>query len=406
MRIGLICHLKFPIRRPYSGGLEMFTHALARGLLRRGHDVTLFASGDSDASLPLRPIIGAATVPATRHLGSVRDATIRRHEDAAYGRLMSRLVVGGRRPFDVLHNNSLSPVVLQAAERLPTPLLTTLHVPPLPRLVSALRRRPALRGLDYVNVSHANARHWAGQLSRHPVIHNGTDTSLWHPGRAEDAGSGGPRAVWSGRILPDKGTHLAIEAAHRAGLPIDVAGPVNDEAYFEESVRPRLTPRDRFYGALDHDRLAELVARASVAVVTPCWDEPFGLVVSEAIASGTPVATFRRGGPAEIVDPSVGRTATPGDPRDLARAIGECLTVDRGACRRRAVRQFSLTTMVDRYEAFYEELARRPRRGRATRPLPTRGPAVGTSLASAPLATASAVPRVSSPRTDATAAAK
>ena len=370
MRIGLIGHLKFPIRRPYAGGLEMFTHGFVTGLRRRGHDVTLFASADSDRILPLEPIVPAGTVDAFAHRPEkTRDSEIESHEDRAYGDLMGRL---DGRGFDVLHNNSLSPVVLRLGVGLRTPMVTTLHVPPLPRLTQLLRQFPAVRDLSYINVSQANADAWQEYLPSHPVVHNGTDTQLWCPSAAGRrlAVGGEPRAIWSGRILADKGTSLAVDAAHRAGLAIDVVGPINDPAYFEQEVRPLLTARDCYHGLLDHTQLSQLVARASVALVTPCWDEPFGLVVSEALSSGTPVAAFERGGPAELIDPTVGRLAKAGDVKDLARAITECLSVERRACRQKAVQDYSITAMIRRYELMFEQQLNTVRSTRVLHPLP------------------------------------
>ena len=356
MKIGLICHLKFPIARPYCGGLEMFTHALAECLIARGHDVTLFASGDSDPALNLRPVVPEATVPRFADFPEATRATaVDNCEDRAYARLLRRI---RGEDFDVLHNNTLNPVVLKSAAGCRAPLLTTLHVPPLPRLVSAMKTARCLRRLAYVNVSGVNRDNWRVSLPKHRVCHNGVNTDVWRP-------SGEPvrrRAVWTGRILPDKGTHYAVEAAHAAGLPIDLAGPVNDEAYFREQVEPRLRPEDRYHGLMEHADLAKLVGTAAVSLCTPCWDEPFGLVVSEALACGTPVASFDRGGPAEIINAATGRLSRRDDAADLGRAATECLSLDRADCRRRAETHFSIEAMVRRYERLYESLLPTPQR--------------------------------------------
>jgi glycosyltransferase involved in cell wall biosynthesis len=193
-------------------------------------------------------------------------------------------------------------------------------------------------------VSEANARSWRRSVDVDRVVPNGIDLQRWRFGAHADA----TRAVWTGRVVPEKGAHLAIEAAHAAGLRIDVAGPVHDQAYFDEHVAPLLAPGDRFLGHLDHDRLAAVVAAAGAALITPCWDEPYGLVVAEALACGTPVAAFARGAIPEIVDATCARPAPAGDVAALGEAARAALALDRRACRDRAERHCSDEVMADR----------------------------------------------------------
>jgi glycosyltransferase involved in cell wall biosynthesis len=206
-----------------------------------------------------------------------------------------------------------------------------------------------------VSVSRANARTWGIAAD---VVHNGVELPVVHLGAVGD------HVVWTGRVVPEKGTHLAIDAARLAGRPIVLAGPVHDQGYFDAEIGPRLGTDARYVGHLCRDELAELVAGAAVALATPCWEEPFGLVVVEALAVGTPVAAFARGGIPELVTPEVGRLAPPGDVLALGRAIGEAADLDRGTCRRHVEDHFSVASMVDRYEAIYREMActRPPRR--------------------------------------------
>lgn len=346
MRIAIISHLKHPIAKPYCGGLEMFTHAFTSQLVDRGHDVTLFASGDSDPALPVEPVIDRSTLSrgGQRHCW-VKPADVDSHEDTVYQRLMERLLEGG---YDLVHNHSLNPVPLRYGSLLPMPMTTTLHVPPLPRLVEELRSLQLPAG-QFVNISRSNARRWQSLLPRQHVIHNGVDTNFWHGPRRTKL----RRAIWFGRILPDKGLHLAVEAAHRAGLPIDIVGPIDDEAYFDSVILPQLSPVDQFYGHRPHEALKHLISRAAVALVTPCWDEPFGLVVAEALACGTPVAGFARGALPEIINPAVGRLVAPGDVAALGRAALAASRLSGQACRRLVRRHFSLERMMDRYEALY-----------------------------------------------------
>ena len=359
LRVAIIGHLKFPIAEPFSGGLERFTHAYIQGLQARGIEVTLFASGDSDPSLGLEPILDRATIPAgnDRLPGPENEQArldwIQRTEDDAYTGLMHRLQHGDLAGwFDVVHNHSINPIPLAYGDRLPCPMTTTLHVPVLPRLEEQLRSdRP--RG-SFVNISSANRSQWADLLPEQSVISNSVDVDAWTPQPQWRR----PRAVWFGRVVPEKGPHHAIRAAHQAGLPIDVVGPLHDPEYLREHVEPALdrSRGDRLLGGCDFDELHTLVARAAVCFVTPCWEEPFGLVTAEAMACGTPVAAYDRGGPSEIVTPESGRLAEPGNIEQLAQAARECLSLDRAAVRRAAVDRYRESVMIDAYVDHYKTL--------------------------------------------------
>jgi glycosyltransferase involved in cell wall biosynthesis len=170
-------------------------------------------------------------------------------------------------------------------------------------------------------------------------------------------GPGGERAVWSGRLVPEKAPHLAIDAARSAGFAIDLVGPVQDHDYVAREVLPRLGPDVVHHGHLAGAELVRMIGSAAVAVVSPVWDEPYGLVAAEALACGTPVAAFARGALPEIVDDSCGALAAAGDVDALARAIGIAAGRDRTAARLRAETRCDVDRMVDSYEALYRELA-------------------------------------------------
>ncbi len=353
LKIGIIASARHAIREPFAGGLEMHTHALATSLRRRGHDVTVFASATSDADLGMEPVCDEASgldfSQAARGDASMLAEPFM-HEHHAYLHLMLRLQ---RADFDVVQNSSLHYLPVAMAPALPCPFVTTLHTPPTPWLESALAARRPARNATYVSVSACNARAWQEHVRRCEVIPNGIDLGRWRFRPEADPA----RAVWTGRIVPEKGPHHAIEAAHAAGLRITLAGPVHDAAYFREAVEPRLAEGDGYAGHLAHERLAALVGGAGVFLCTPCWDEPYGLVVAEALACGTPVAAFARGAVPEILCAASGRTAPPGDTEALAEAARACLGLDRRACRRRAEKHCSLQRMVDRYERLYRRLA-------------------------------------------------
>ncbi|MDO8188523.1 glycosyltransferase family 4 protein [Conexibacter sp. JD483] len=354
-RIALVASARFPIAEPFAGGLEAQVWALADGLRRRGHAVTLFAGPGSDAL----PGVEAFDLRRPQVSDSARaDVSMSAprwlEEHHAYLDLMLRLSNGRAGTFDVVHNHSLHHLPIAMAATLPMPLLTTLHTPPTPWLESAIEIAGGDAG-EFAAVSAQTARAWRHLLPDARVVHNGVDASRWK------AGPGGGPAVWFGRIAPEKGTHLAIEAAVRADLPLLIAGPIADRDYHAAEVRPRLhaAPRVSYVGHLDHDALAQLVGAASTVLVTPRWDEPYGLVVAEALACGTPVCAFARGGLPEVLGEGCGLLVAPDDVAALARAMSDAPLLSRATARRHAVEHCSLEHTIARYERVYDELATR-----------------------------------------------
>ena len=350
LRICLVANCRFPIAEPFTGGLESMTWHLASELVRRGHEVAVFAAPGSD------PGLGAVELPldampdhAGRHdVGAPPHVEVAEHH--AYLSLMLQLSGRDGAQFDVLHNNSLHYLPVAMARSLPMPVLTTLHTPPLWWLESAVRIDRG--GSSFAAVSRHTAAAWA-PITESTCVLNGVDVDQW------PAGPGGATAVWSGRIVEEKAPHDAVLAARRAGVPIVLAGPVLDLDYFHTFVEPLLGADATYAGHLQQTELATLVGGSAVAVVTPAWDEPYGLVAAEALACGTPVAAVARGGLPEVLSPDTGRLAPPGDLDALARAIREAAELDRARCRERAVAALSLDRMVDSYEDLYRGLVDR-----------------------------------------------
>lgn len=346
MKIAIIAHFKFAIVEPFAGGLEMHTHLMAKSLRNRGHDVTLFASLKSDPDLGLEAICEETALLRTGLAEAGDVAFFREHH--AYLRLMTMLQ---ERSFDIVHNNSLHYLPLTMAATLRAPTVTTLHTPPFCWLESGVRL--GRRANHIVAVSQATADMWQEVTRIDGVIPNGIELDLFpfSPRAAEP-----PYLVWYGRIVPEKGLHLALDAARVVGLPLKFAGPRADPRYFEAEIAPRLGDGAVYVGHLAHRQLAQLIGGARAAICTPCWEEPYGLVVAEALATGTPVAAFRRGGIPEILDVTCGALAEPGDVESLVQAIRRALVLDRAACRQRAERYCDAGRMVDAYERLYRDL--------------------------------------------------
>lgn len=348
MKVAVLGHRRFPIAEPFAGGLERFTHQLVTGLKQRDCEVSLFAQDNSDRSLDvaLEPIIDTSFCT---------DWSEESHE--AYLNIMDYL---STQDFDLVHDNSLNYFPMVLADSLNAPLVTTLHTPPFPRLLSAVRYRERRQQGNYIAVSNANADLWGISSHRLQTIYNGVDTKAFCDTVYEHR----THAVWIGRIVPEKGTHLAIAAAQKANIPLVIAGKIGDEKYFETAVQPYLGKGVKYVGHLKQPELVELLQSATVTLCTPVWSEPFGLVVIESLACGTPVVAFNRGAMSEILTRYTGIIVPPNDTDAMAEGIFKAKKLSRFACRKDAVERFSISKTIDNYLQAYERIIKQHKQQR------------------------------------------
>ncbi|WP_346432117.1 glycosyltransferase [Methylopila sp. M107] len=312
--------------------------------------MTVFASTSSDPRIGLEAIC-EETVLTEIGLDEASDVTFFK-EHHAYLRLMGDL---RRRPFDVIHNNSLHYLPVSMADTLSAPMVTTLHTPPFCWLESGVRLCDAPNAV-FVGVSNAIRTAWSHVAAIDVVVPNGIDLRRFAFRAAPDPE---PYLIWFGRIVPEKGLDIAIDAARRIGAKLRIAGPILDRGYYDRKIAPRLGPDVAYLGHLSHPELSRAVGGARAFLCTPQWEEPYGLVVAEALACGVPVAAFARGAIPEILDPSCGVLATPDDIGSLAAAAEAAQRLDRRACRNRAEAQCDAEAMIEGYERLYERLTRR-----------------------------------------------
>lgn len=360
LRIAAIAPVRFPIRQPHAGGVESALWNEVATLRSRGHRVDLIAPRGSDfmaggpRAYVLPPVEWADDEIAAD------DTYPRGYLDRALPELDAALdrVRRHAADYDVVVNHCLHGLPLERAGSLGVPVVSTLHTPVIPELVAADAASEGGRS-SYLSVSRHTAGEWATAGVDSVVLPNGVDADLWPLGR------GGAGLVWFGRLVPEKGTHLALEVARLLDLPLTIVGRIGDQAYFDRAVAPGLDDRIRYVGPLAQPELADLVGRSACSLVTPVWDEPFGLVAPEALMTGTPVAAHDVGGLTEIARGTTGMTTVPhDDPRALAEAARQLIAASRRpggreAIRAGAVARFSLETRIDRLETVLRDAVRR-----------------------------------------------
>jgi len=329
------------IPAPTYGGIEEVVRLLCQGLVAHGHQVTLFAAPESESDARVVAVLDEPqpdqiehSLIEAAHVGSVFDRIDRERVDGA--------------GFDVVHDHCPA-VALAMADRLREPLVHTLHGPFDEERTELYRRQGHKATLVAISDSQRSQAP-DGVDCRH-VVPNPIDLDEW-PFQAEKAGE----LLFLGRIDPDKGPHRAIEAAQRAGRRLAVAGPVQPDGqeFFATLVKPHLDgDRVRFLGALGGDDKRQALARARGLLMPIEWPEPFGLVMIEALATGTPVIAFDRGAASEIVvDGENGFLVE--DVDGMAAAIERLDQIDAHHCRS-SVQRFHVSAVCAAYERVYAE---------------------------------------------------
>jgi UDP-glucose:tetrahydrobiopterin glucosyltransferase len=364
MRIALLAPLVSPIAPPFLGGAQSMLYDLAMALTDRGHDVTLYAADGSD--IPGVRVIPTGVDSATLARYQVQPqqapvATIRPDETPmarAFARIYD-LIARNAAGHDIVHAHAYDWAAFAYARRQPLPVVHTLHLPALDPQILAALAAPAPESaapIRLVTVSRACAETYAPRTRIDAVIYNGVDTDRMPANLVWGATY---YLLYAGRISPEKGVFDAIRIAGRAKRPLLIAGPIYNQAYFDERVAPYLDRADArvsYFGAVPRERLWDLMASAEALLSPIQWDEPFGLAACEAQATGTPVIGYARGGLREVVDSGrTGWLVAPGHVDAAVEAVEQAQTLDRMACREWAERHFSLRAMTDAYVRFYDE---------------------------------------------------
>jgi glycosyltransferase involved in cell wall biosynthesis len=318
------------------GGIETICADLTDGLVARGHEVHLFGSGIDGTGanfvrtyedLPIERIGEAG--PEVIHAARVADA-------------LDRIEV------DIVHDHSFAGPLLARGRAAPT--VVTVHGPLDDELGTYFRLLG--RSVHLVAISEAQRR-TVPELNWTATVYNAIRVRDYPFRAGKD-----DFALFLGRMNPEKGAHIAIDVARKAGIRLLLAAKLNEpaeQAYFDEQVKPRLGDGVEWLGEADGPGKSELLAGARCLLFPLQWEEPFGLVMIEAMACGTPVVALRRGSVPEIVTDGVTGLVRD-DTGDLPAALEAVGDIDPRACRERAENEFDLPVMVSRYEEVYRKL--------------------------------------------------
>jgi len=314
------------------GAWETVASNLTEGLVARGWDVTLFASRDSVTRAHLHAVVDKGYEEDSAVDSKVAEYL---HISEAFERAAE---------FDLIHSH-YDFMALTYTRLVKTPVLTTIHGFSSAKIMPVYQK---YRDGYFVSISDSDR---AAGLNYLATVYNGIDLSLYPLQEFS-----GDDLIFLGRIHPDKGVHLAIEVARRSGLPLLIAGIIQDETYFREQMKPHLdNQKIRYIGPVGVPGKNELFARARALLHMNTIPERFGLVLAEANAAGVPVIAMDLGSCREVI--SDGQTGfLVNNVTEAVRALGRIPEINRRACRARVQQFFSIDAMVDGYEQVYSTI--------------------------------------------------
>ena len=333
LRIGIVAPPWLPVPPESYGGTELALDVLCRGLQQRGHDVELATIGSSTCDVPMRWLFESAdpdrmgtTILELRHVAAAYEAFDQ---------------------CDIVHDHTAAGLFISQLHP-ELPVVATNHGPFDDHLADLYGRVPP--ELAILAISHDQASRAPSAVTIGAVIHHGLDLDHYCFGSRS-----GDYLLALGRMNPDKGIDVAIEVARRAGLDLAIAAKMREPAerrYFHEVIRPLLGRGVEYVGEVNHADKVELLGGARALINPIRWPEPFGLVMIESLACGTPVIGTPCGAAPEIVEHGItgflASTAT-----ELAEAVGHVDFIDRKICRSEAEHRFSMDRMAREHEAFY-----------------------------------------------------
>ncbi|MBU4338850.1 glycosyltransferase family 4 protein [Patescibacteria group bacterium] len=363
MRIAMFCSGRYPT--PPAEDVIFapiwITSFLADEMARRGHEVTLFGAKGSKSKgkvvdLGLPPLETHPTLPGCIDIR--KDRVINFYEQIYISEIYRR---AQKREFDIVHIHPVD-IAINFAVNSSVPTVFTLHDP-----ISCWRKfvyelYSKNKNINFVSISESQ-RGPSKKINYIDTIYNGIDIKKY---KFDE--KGGDYLFEASRVVPLKGFDLAVKVAQKSGLPLKIAGEILDARYWEEKLKPFIGGKISYEGMISPFELPKLYRKAKAFIFPIQWEEPFGLVMIEAMACGAPVVAFDRGSVKEVVKDGVTGFVIPplnkkGEPNieGMAEAVKKIDKIDRAACRKHVKDNFTLEKMVEKYEKVYEKIVKKNR---------------------------------------------
>ncbi|OGY50862.1 MAG: hypothetical protein A3B89_04100 [Candidatus Buchananbacteria bacterium RIFCSPHIGHO2_02_FULL_40_13] len=349
LRIAQVAPLWFTIPPKGYGGIERIVSMLTEELMLRGHEVTLFAAPGSQTSAKLVSVfdrsLSEANIPWSNPIWNLRN-------------LSTAFEMAAKGAFDIIHSHlDLWALFFQNLTKVPS--IHTMHNP-LYRTNADATKDDRLQLFteeasctNIVFISESARKLAMVDLPKSRVIYNGIDLEHFRFNK-----KGGEHFIWIARMNKHKGVENAIAVCERLNIKLLLAGRIDptQQEYFEKVIKPHINKKIQYVGELKDSELSDFYGNAKALLYPIEWEEPFGLVVAEAMACGTPVIAYKRGSMEELVKNGESGFVIESDIEKLIEAMGKIDQIDRSAVRRQAKDNFSKERMVDEYEKLYYEL--------------------------------------------------
>ncbi|SHG50587.1 Glycosyltransferase involved in cell wall bisynthesis [Salegentibacter echinorum] len=339
MKIGFICHDAFPIKEPFQGGLEMITALIVQELVERGHDVVSLCLQGSE--LPGKMVYYEKDLSSGSSNSELENII-------SVSKSLNEFLL---RDFDVVQNHSMHFQAILMGNICPQPFVTTFHTPVFSFINVGLEAISKKINQTFIGVSDFTSKLYEKSLPEVTTIYNGIDLSNWQYNFSNTKNY----YSWSGRICKEKGLDKLLQLCVQEKINLKIAGPISEPSYFKEKIEPLLSLEIfEYVGHLKQKELNKLIGTSKAFIFSSVWDEPFGLVIAEALASGVPVIANNLGAAPEIINEKSGCLFNLDDPETFKHALKKVNSVNRRNCRKRAEEFCDHKIMVDKYEALYK----------------------------------------------------
>ncbi len=343
MKIALIAPPFLNIPPTKQGGTENILYIKAEELIKRGHEVTLFHAGRADIRGAKRVRIYNLAINDMPLHPEREESSRKMRLEMTYFALVADCIIKNQGRFDVIFNHTRGEVAFAPLTNfIKTPIISVFHLPILAENIKVLEENPKAYAISISNNQRSKFKSLKNFIS---TVYNGVNLNLYPTlqNPSQDF------VFWIGTVSPHKGTADAIKAAKIAKVPLVMAGKIKDVSYFQKFVEPEIDNKTiKYLGEIDYKQKLPYYQNAKAVLFPTMWPEPFGLIMIESLACGTPVIAYPNGAVPEVIDNGkVGYIVK--NYKQMAKAIEDVGRISREACRQHVINHFSVEVMVNNY---------------------------------------------------------